>query len=111
LQVNGRRDELIITGGENVWPAQVEEVLRIHHDVADVAVTGLNDPEWGQRVVAWVVATPGATPNIDALRGHVRSMLPAFMAPKEVRLVAAIPRTSLGKVARQLLSSTTFTAS
>jgi acyl-CoA synthetase (AMP-forming)/AMP-acid ligase II len=91
----------VVTGGEKVWPDDVEAVLRTHPDVADVAVTGRDDPEWGQRVVALVVPRPGREgPALAALRAHVREALPAYCAPKEVVLVPVLPRTSLGKVRR-----------
>jgi acyl-CoA synthetase (AMP-forming)/AMP-acid ligase II len=72
--------------------------------VSEIAVAGLPDPEWGQRVVAWVVPTDPATPpTLAALRALVGEHLPAFCAPKELRIVAALPRTALGKVQRHLL--------
>jgi O-succinylbenzoic acid--CoA ligase len=99
VTVYGRRGELIITGGENVWPNSVERVLCTHPAVAEVAVVGRPDPEWGRRVVAVVVcrATP---PSLDELRAHVKVELPAFAAPRELELVDALPRTLLGKVDR-----------
>jgi O-succinylbenzoic acid--CoA ligase len=102
LVVDGRADELIITGGENVWPGPVEAALRLHPGVADVRVEGESDPEWGQRVVAVVVpADPSAPPTLDALRAHVKAVLPAPAAPRSLRLVPAIERTALGKVVRR----------
>jgi acyl-CoA synthetase (AMP-forming)/AMP-acid ligase II len=69
-----------------------------------VAVAGVPDREWGERVVAWVVpADPTTRPALEALRDHVCAVLPAFCAPKEVRVVATLPRTALGKVQRHLL--------
>lgn len=104
LHVQGRRGDLIITGGENVWPLPVEEALATHPDVADVAVTGMPDPEWGQRVVAHVVPTvPTSPPTLDGLRDHVRATLPAFMAPRELVLHETLPRTSIGKIQRAAL--------
>lgn len=104
LVVHGRRGELIISGGENVWPQAVEQVLAGAAGVADVAVTGVPDVEWGQRVVALVVAAdPADPPTLGGLRDHVKGMLPAFCAPRELRLVSAIPRTALGKPRRDLL--------
>jgi o-succinylbenzoate---CoA ligase len=99
LTVDGRRDSLIITGGENVWPETVEDVLRSHPSVADVAVMGEPDPEWGQMVAAHVVPR-GATPSLDALRDHVKAELPAFCAPRRLHIVSQIPRTALGKTVR-----------
>ena len=100
LRVHGRRGDLIITGGENVWPTAVERVLAGHPAVADVAVVGRPDPEWGQRVTAVVVPASGATPSLDELRAHVKEQLAPFAAPRELELVERIPRTSLGKVRR-----------
>ena len=104
LHVEGRRGDMIITGGENVWPETVEAVLAGHPGVAEVAVAGVPDAEWGQRVVAWVLpADRAAPPTLDQLRAHVSEQLPAFCAPKELRLVEQLPRTALGKVQRHLL--------
>jgi O-succinylbenzoic acid--CoA ligase len=104
LVVHGRRGDLVITGGENVWPDAVEAVLRRAPGVAEVAVAGRPDPEWGQRVVAFVVpADPAAPPRLESLRDAVRAELAAFAAPKELVLVEALPRTSLGKVQRARL--------
>lgn len=100
LHVEGRRGDLIITGGENVWPEAVEAVLRTHSAVADVMVRGVDDPEWGQRVEAMIVPT-GQAPTLDEVRGFVKEQHPAFMAPRSMVLVDAIPRTALGKPRRQ----------
>lgn len=101
LTVHGRADDLIVTGGENVWPTPVEERIRTHPGVTDVAVVGQPDPEWGQRVVAVIVPAPGFEHvGLDDIRTHVREVLPAPAAPREVRLVDELPRTSLGKVRR-----------
>lgn len=104
LHVDGRRGDLIITGGENVWPEPIEAVLSTHPSVAEVAVAGVPDEEWGQRVVAWVVPAEHA-PTLSDLRQHVTAVMPAFCAPKELRLVASLPRTALGKVQRHLMSA------
>lgn len=109
LVVHGRRGDLIITGGENVWPEPVEAVLAGAPGIADVAVVGVDDDEWGQRVVALVVpADPARPPTLERLRAHVKDHLPAFCAPRDVVLVDAVPRTALGKVARSRLRSVTF---
>ena len=102
LVVEGRADDLIVTGGENVWPGPVEDVIRTHPLVADVMVVGEPDPEWGQRVVAIVVPlAAGTPPSLASLRDHVKEQLPAYCAPRDLRLVKQIPRTSLGKVIRR----------
>jgi O-succinylbenzoic acid--CoA ligase len=101
LSVWGRTGDLVITGGENVWPVAVERVLATHPGVAEVAVVGRPDPEWGSRVVALVVPSdPASPPSLASLRDAVRAELPAYAAPRELELVAALPRTSSGKVVR-----------
>ena len=103
LQVQGRRGDMIVTGGENVWPDAVERVIADLPGVAEVAVAGVPDPEWGQRVVAWVVPAGTAAPSLADLRAAVGQRLAAFMAPKELHLVEALPRTAIGKVSRTTL--------
>jgi O-succinylbenzoic acid--CoA ligase len=100
LHVDGRAGDLIITGGENVWPEPVEAALRRHTDVVDVAVTGEPDDEWGQVVVAVVVPAAGAVPTLDELRAVVKEQLPAYCAPRRLVFTDAIPRTALGKIRR-----------
>ncbi|HEX6844520.1 MAG TPA: fatty acid--CoA ligase family protein, partial [Actinomycetota bacterium] len=101
LEVRGRADDAIRTGAETVWPDEVEPALRAHPKVADVAVAGRPDPEWGERVVAWVVpAEPGAPPSLEELREQCRGTLARHKAPREVRLVDRIPRTHGGKLLR-----------
>lgn len=104
VTVLGRAGDMIVTGGEKVWPADVEEVLRAHPAIADVAVAGRADPDWGMRVVAVVVpAEPSSPPGLNELRAWVKDRRPAFAAPREVVLVAALPRGEGGKVARHRL--------
>jgi O-succinylbenzoic acid--CoA ligase len=104
VHVDGRIGDVIVTGGEKVWPTPVEQALRTAPGVADVAVAGRPDDEWGERVVAWVVPEdPAAPPALDALRDHVKRTLPAYAAPRHVIVVDDLPRTSLGKVRRKLL--------
>lgn len=101
VTVYGRRGDLIITGGENVWPEPVEATLRSHPGIADVAVYGRDDPEWGQLVTALVVPVDrAAPPTLDALRTHVKTTHPAFCAPRRVVTCDEIPRTTLGKIRR-----------
>lgn len=97
--VHGRIGDVIVTGGEKVWPDPVEAVLRDVEGVADVAVAGVPDHEWGHRVVAFIVPA-GEAPSLDALRDAVKSVLPAYAAPKQVVVVDALPRTAIGKVRR-----------
>lgn len=104
LVVHGRLDDVIVTGGEKVWPAEVEAVLRAHPGVADAAVTGRWDPEWGARVVAYVVPLhPGKPPALAALRSFVAEQLARYKAPRELVLLGALPRLPGGKVARSAL--------
>jgi O-succinylbenzoic acid--CoA ligase len=105
VEVRGRLSDVIVTGGEKVSPEEVETVLRAHPEVHEVAVGGRPDPEWGQRVVAWVVPRrPGAPPSVESLRRTARESLPAYAAPKEVVVVDELPRTPSGKVRRARLS-------
>ncbi len=96
VTVRGRRTELIITGGHNVYPAEVEAVLSRHPDVVEVAVVGVPSAEWGETVVAFVVGTP----DLASLDELAAAELAAFKCPREVRLVDALPRNALGKVVR-----------
>ena len=112
LRVHGRRGDVIVTGGEKVWPDAVEAVLATHPSVGEVAVAGVPDPQWGDRVVAWVVprrwsaeGADGPDPTLDALRDHVRASLPAYAAPRELHLVRRLPRTALGKIERHALTA------
>jgi O-succinylbenzoic acid--CoA ligase len=100
LVVHGRRGDMINTGGEKVWPDAVEHVLSQHPSIAEVAIVGLDDPEWGQRVVAVVIPRDGASPTLESLRETVKDTLPAYCAPRQLELVDAIPRTALGKIRR-----------
>jgi len=100
LVVHGRKDDLIVTGGENIWPEAVEDVIVRHPGVAECAVAGAADPEWGTRVVAFVVPADGPVVTLEALRGLVRDELGPVAAPKELVLVDHLPRTAIGKVRR-----------
>jgi O-succinylbenzoic acid--CoA ligase len=103
IRVLGRRDDMIITGGENVWPNAVEKVVATFPGVMHVVVSGVDDEHWGQRVVAWIVSSRDVAPSLDEIRKHVKTQLPSFCAPAEVRVVKEIPMTSLGKVDLQSL--------
>ena len=104
LVVSGRTEDLIITGAEKVWPDLVERTLMEHPGVAEVAVWKRSDPEWGERVVAWVVPTDD-TPSLEALRQIVADGIAPWAAPKELVLVDDLPRTAAGKVRRRELDS------
>ena len=104
LSVAGRADDVIITGGENIWPEEVERVLRTHVGVADVAIIGRPDGEWGQVVTAVVIPVdPAAPPSLASLRHFARGFLPAAAVPRALELVAELPTTNLGKIRRASL--------
>ncbi|MBV8528394.1 MAG: AMP-binding protein [Candidatus Dormibacteraeota bacterium] len=112
LTVHGRLDDAILSGGETVWPLAVEAALASHPQVADVGVTGWDDDEWGQRVVAFVVPRDAAAaPTLAALREHVARRLPRYMAPRELLITDMLPRTTHdgqgGKVRRDVLRRAT----
>ena len=98
LMVHGREGDLIITGGENVWPEDVERAISGMSGVTDCCVVGVPDPEWGQSVHAFVVSDDVLT--LQAVREHVKTTLPPHCAPKHLHPVTSIPRTALGKPVR-----------
>lgn len=104
LYIADRRTDMVITGGANVFPAEIEAALLEHPGVADVAVIGLPDPEWGQRVHAlWQPRDPERPPAVDVLREHCRARLVAYKVPKSFECVAALPRSDAGKLSRTAL--------
>jgi len=103
LYVLDRRDDLIVSGGENVYPAEVEQVLRAHPDVADAGVIGPADETWGQMVVAVVVLREPARTSEEALLAFCRERLAPYKVPKEVRFVTNLPRNAAGKLLRREL--------
>jgi O-succinylbenzoic acid--CoA ligase len=103
LYVEDRIDDMIVTGGENVVPAEVEKVLLRHPAVADAAVIGRDDPEWQQAVTAVVVLESGSEATPDELRRHCAGALADFKVPRRVELAAALPRTPSGKLMRRAL--------
>jgi o-succinylbenzoate---CoA ligase len=103
LYVEDRIDDMIVTGGENIVPAEVEAVLLRHPGVADAAVVGREDPEWQQAVTAVVVLQDGSEATPDELRRHCAESLAGFKVPKRVELAAALPRTPSGKLLRRAL--------
>jgi o-succinylbenzoate---CoA ligase len=104
LHVVGRIDDLINTGGERVWPDQVEAALRDHPGVRDVAAGGRLDPDWGQNVAVWIVpADPADPPSLEELRAFAARTLPRYAAPRELTLADRLPRTLSGKLRRAAL--------
>jgi O-succinylbenzoic acid--CoA ligase len=103
LFVEDRIDDMIVSGGENVVPAEVEGVLLRHPAVADAAVVGRDDPEWQQAVTAVVVLRGGSEASADELRRHCAETLASFKVPKRIELASALPRTPSGKLMRRAL--------
>jgi long-chain acyl-CoA synthetase len=101
LFIGGRSDDTIIRGGENIAPAELEEVLVEHPHVRDVAVVGVEDPQWGQAIVAVVVPRPGVEPDPEELREHVRKSLRGSRTPDRVVFRDELPTTPTGKVLRR----------
>jgi O-succinylbenzoic acid--CoA ligase len=104
LHVLDRRDDLVVSGGENVYPAEVEAVLLEHPSVSEAGVTGVADVDLGARVVAWVVPSAGSAIDIAALAEHCRRRLAGFKRPREIRVVDLLPRTAAGKLQRRKLT-------
>jgi acyl-CoA synthetase (AMP-forming)/AMP-acid ligase II len=95
---------MIISGGENIWPAPIERIICCHPAIVDVAVVGRSDPDWGQVVTALLVLEAGATmPSLEELRDLVRAELPAYCAPRHIVRVERISRTTSGKIVRSEL--------
>jgi 2-furoate---CoA ligase len=110
LWVAGRVDDMIISGGENIHPVEVEDVLARHPRVRDVAVVGEPDAKWGERVVAFVVSRePGVSP--EELDAHCRASpdLAGFKRPRRFVFVREIPKTASGKILRRLLRDGRYT--
>jgi len=103
LFVEGRDDDMIVSGGENVFPAEVEDCLHQHADVADVAVVGVEDERFGQALVAHVVLRDGAGVGANELRAHVKSKLANYKVPREIVLLDELPRNETGKVLKREL--------
>jgi O-succinylbenzoic acid--CoA ligase len=103
LTVTGRKADTIVSGGENVAPAEVEAVLAEHPAVSEAVVLGRPHPEWGEAVVAQVVLRPGAHASEAELRRHAAARLAGFKVPKEIAFASALPRTRSGKILRRAL--------
>jgi acyl-CoA synthetase (AMP-forming)/AMP-acid ligase II len=103
LYICDRKADLVISGGVNVYPAEVEAVLHGHPDVADVAVIGVPDDEWGERVHAVVVAKPGRELRPQGLEAFVAGRLAGFKRPRSWDLRSELPRTGSGKLLKRVL--------
>ncbi len=100
LFVVGRDDEMIVSGGENVYPIEVETTLAAHPEVAEASVVGVDDEQYGQRLVAFVVLRPSASVTLDMLKQHVRENLANYKVPRDVMILDELPRSSTGKIIR-----------
>jgi acyl-CoA synthetase (AMP-forming)/AMP-acid ligase II len=103
LFIDGREDDMIISGGENVFPAEVEDLLSMHLGVAEVAVIGVPDEQFGQRLKAFVVLRPGQTVTQAELKAYVHDHLARFKTPREIVFVDSLPRTATGKILKREL--------
>ena len=105
LYIVGREDDMIISGGENVYPRAVENALAEHPGIAEHAVIGVPDERFGHRLAAFVVAQPGSDIDAEALREYLKGKVSRFEQPRDIHVVASIPRTPAGKVMRKELST------
>jgi O-succinylbenzoic acid--CoA ligase len=104
LVIIGRNSDTIVTGGENVAPAEIEAVLCTHPDVVDAAVFGRPDPEWGEAVIARVIPRGTQVLDPDRLRAYCRARLAPFKVPRLIELASELPRTESGKLRRRELT-------
>jgi acyl-CoA synthetase (AMP-forming)/AMP-acid ligase II len=98
LYVDSRADEMIVSGGENVYPAAAEDVIARLPQVREVVVRGVPDPEYGERLAAYIVTTPGERLDADTIRGHVSSRLARYAVPRDVHFMSDLPRNAMGKI-------------
>jgi len=98
LYVVGRDDDMIVSGGENVYPLEVEETITAHDAVLEAVVIGVDDEQYGQRLAAYVVLRPGADATEDDLKSHVKSELAGYKVPRDVTFLDELPRNASGKV-------------
>jgi long-chain acyl-CoA synthetase len=109
LYITGRIKEMLIIGGENVFPREIEEVLNAHPSVHDSAVIGMTDPSRGEVPLAFVELAEDADFDETALRSHCRELLAQYKVPREIRLLEKLPRNPTGKIMRRALSAETPT--
>jgi fatty-acyl-CoA synthase len=105
LFVVGRDDEMIVSGGENVYPIEVEKTLAAHPDVAEAAVLGVDDDQYGQRLAAFVVLADGSSAGPEELKAHVRENLANYKVPRSISVLDELPRSSTGKIVRRELQA------
>jgi fatty-acyl-CoA synthase len=103
LFVSGRDDEMIVSGGENVFPAEVEDLISGHPDVVEATALGVDDPDWGSRLRAFVVLREEAELSEDAVKNYVREHLARYKVPREVVFLEELPRNPTGKILKREL--------
>ncbi len=103
LYLTDRIKDIIIKGGENVMPTQIEEEIYKHPAVAEAAVIGIADPDYGEEIIAYVALKPGVEATPDEIMEHCRSTLPTFKQPREVRILEVLPKSSIGKILKREL--------
>jgi fatty-acyl-CoA synthase len=105
LFVVGRDDEMIVSGGENVYPIEVEKTLVAHDGVAEASVIGVDDEKYGQRLVAFVVLEDGASATPETLKQHIRDSLANYKVPRDITILNELPRSNTGKIVRSELQA------
>jgi fatty-acyl-CoA synthase len=103
LFIDGREDDMIVSGGENLFPGEVEELLITHPAIEEAAVVGVDDEDFGKRLAAFVVLRPGETLTDDDVRDFVKRNLARYKIPRDVAFVSELPRTPTGKVLKRAL--------
>jgi long-chain acyl-CoA synthetase len=106
VSIVDRKKDVIVTGGINVYPREIEDVLLTHPSIGDAAVTGLGSQQWGEEIAAWVVARPGQRVDPQALAAHCRQVLAGFKIPRHWHVVDALPRNAAGKILKRQLRQT-----
>jgi fatty-acyl-CoA synthase len=104
LFIDGRDDEMIVSGGENVFPREVEDLLADHEAIDEVAVIGVDDEQFGQRLKAFVVRSQGATASEDELKDYVKANLARYKVPRDIAFLDELPRNATGKVLKRDLA-------
>ncbi|MDT7736948.1 MAG: fatty-acyl-CoA synthase, partial [Mycobacterium sp.] len=102
--IDGRDDDMIVSGGENVFPLEVENLLVDHAEIVEAAVVGVDDAEFGKRLAAFVVSAPDSGLDADGVKSHVRAHLARHKIPRDVVFVKRLPRNETGKVLRRHLT-------
>ncbi|PPJ05012.1 acyl-CoA synthetase, partial [Nocardia nova] len=103
LHIDGRDDDMIVSGGENVYPLEIENLLAARPDIDEVSVVGVADEEFGKRLRAYIVPAPGATVDDAEIKAYVKANLARYKVPRDVVVLDELPRNATGKVLRRVL--------